>query len=209
MKTIVPEMKLSTFAFWIMTVSIGFMFALALVFNTYIIVPLQIDNGHLRESAVYQSYAIDSLKQVNIVFNDRISELEKPTSFAVRMTNYYPVEAQCDADPLITASGMKIIKDEATDHRWIAISWDLHTNLSYRLPKDDPAYGKGTFEMGDYVRLTGYGQSVDGIYQIQDTMNSRHRMAIDRLTNIDSPLEFAEAVTITKVFIPELHAIDA
>jgi hypothetical protein len=73
------------------------------------------------------------------------------------------------------------------------------------LPKDDPAYGKGSFEMGDYVELKGYGQSVDGIYQIQDTMNSRHRMAIDRLTNVDSPLEFAENVTITKVYIPEMH----
>jgi len=140
---------------------------------------------------------------------ERVSELVKPTSFSVRMTNYYPVEEQCDADPLTTASMKVIIPDDATNHRWIAISWDLHKWLSTQIPKDDPAYGKGQFEMGDYVELTGYGNSVDGIYQITDTMNSRHRMAIDRLTNVNSPLEFAENVTITKVFIPELHPIDA
>jgi len=186
--------------------SIGFMFALFMLLNTYIIMPLQEDNTLLVYSAVRQHEQIDSLR-------DEVGDLQHQVdglvngakSFAVRLTNYYPVEAQCDDSPLITASGAKIIKDDASNHRWLAISWDLHTKLSHRLPEDDPAYGQGVFEMGDYVELKGYGNSVDGIYQIQDTMNRRHRMAIDRLTNVDSPLEFAENVTITKVYIPEMH----
>jgi hypothetical protein len=202
------NMTLSKWTQLIVWTSIGFMFAFFMLVNTYIIEPLQNDNTLLIRSAVIQHQDIEDLQMQNIGLQGQVDELKKPTSFGVRMTNYYPVESQCDADPLITASGAKINIDDASNHRWIAISWDLHKNLSYRLPKDDPAYGKGTFEMGDYVRLTGYGPSVDGIYQIQDTMNIRHRMAIDRLTNVDSPLEFAENVTITKVFIPELHSVD-
>jgi hypothetical protein len=186
--------------------SIGFMFALFMLVNTFIIMPLQEENTLLAYSAMYQQNDIDSLTiEVRDLQWQVDGLVNGAKSFAVRLTNYYPVEAQCDSDPLITASGARIIKNDASNHRWLAISWDLHTKLSHRLPKDDPAYGKGSFEMGDYVELKGYGQSVDGIYQIQDTMNSRHRMAIDRLTNVDSPLEFAENVTITKVYIPEMH----
>lgn len=183
-----------------------------LSYNAISVFPMEV---HLQgeidtlQMVAYEQYIdlTDALKHI-VDLEARVTELEKPTSLAVRVTNYYPVEAQCDADPDITASGAKIDIPNASQHRWIAISWDMHTKLSHRLPEDDPAYGKGIFEMGDYVEVTGAG-IWDGIYQIEDTMNFRHRMAIDILTTDGTDLAYAENVQITKVFIPELHAIDA
>lgn len=220
MKTEDPEIKIPTMLIMsvkkllliVLSVTLIFSLMVVLSYNEISVFPMevhlqgQIDT--LQKVLYYQYLDLTDAHDRISKLESRILELEKPTSLAVRVTNYYPVVEQCDADPDITASGAKIDIPNASQHRYIAISWDLHKNLSYRLPEDDPAYGKGMFEMGDYVEVTGAG-IWDGIYQIEDTMNERHRMAIDILTTDGTDLAYAEGVTITKVFIPELHAIDA
>jgi len=87
---------------------------------------------------------------------------------SVVATYYNPVEAQCDDDPLTTASG-KIIdlgKLEDGELLWIAISRDL---LKY-------------YSFGDRVEIVcREDPSVCGIYTITDTMNERFTNTIDFL----------------------------
>jgi hypothetical protein len=93
----------------------------------------------------------------------------------VDVTMYNPVPEQTNSEPLITASGANIVFDYATEHKWIAISWDLHER-----------YG-GPLKFGDLVYLKGTDTS-DGVYQVQDLMNSRWTSRVDVLHTVGSPL---------------------
>ena len=95
-------------------------------------------------------------------------EIEKQVEvYIVTATVYHAVEGQCDANPLITASGIKIKNtSEAYDHRYIAVSRDL----------------LDVFPFGTEVEISGCGE-LDGIYWVQDTMNSRYKGYIDILIN--------------------------
>lgn len=87
--------------------------------------------------------------------------------YIVTATVYHAVEGQCDADPLITASGIKIKNTyEAYNHRYIAVSRDL----------------LDVFPFGTEVEISGCGK-LDGIYWVQDTMHSRYKGCIDILIN--------------------------
>ncbi|MDD5061367.1 MAG: hypothetical protein PHN44_03685 [Candidatus Marinimicrobia bacterium] len=98
----------------------------------------------------------------------------------VTATVYQPVRAQCDDNPLETASGAKI--NPHFPHRYIAVSRDLHRR-----------YG-GEFEFDDYVFIGGAGL-FDGIWQIKDLMGKTARgkrieKQIDFLIYPKSPNKF-------------------
>ena len=86
----------------------------------------------------------------------------------VTATYYNPVKEQCDSNPLITASGKKINIEllESGELKWIAVSRDLLRIYKY----------------GDIVRITcDHDPSINGDYEITDTMHERFENTIDLL----------------------------
>ena len=87
----------------------------------------------------------------------------------VTATIYHAVPEQTDSTPDITASGKQINLENPQSHRWLAVSQDLEE------------YG---FVFGVKVKVTGAGH-LDGIWTIEDRMNSRWIKRIDFLVNED------------------------
>ena len=86
----------------------------------------------------------------------------------VTATYYNPVKEQCNSNPLITASGKKINIEllEKGELKWIAVSRDLLRIYKY----------------GDIVRITcDHDPSINGDYEITDTMHERFENTIDLL----------------------------
>lgn len=88
------------------------------------------------------------------------------SSLEVTLTTYTIEVRQTDADPLTTASGMKLDKRNPRKHKVVAISRDL----------------KAYFNFGDTLVLTNAG-ALDGVYCVQDVMNKRFTNKIDILLN--------------------------
>lgn len=96
---------------------------------------------------------------------------------------YHAVKEQCDATPLVTASGAKISSAEsAYEHRYIAISRDL----------------LDVFPYGTKVEVSGCGE-LDGVYTVADTLNKRYKGYIDILINPDMRGGKWEGARIRKV----------
>lgn len=121
----------------------------------------------------------------NVTEKEEIYE-ELPDNHAeclVTATVYHAVEAQCNADYLTTASGMKIKStNEAYSHKYIAVSRDLRELFPY----------------GCKVEISGT-DIYDGIYTVADTMNKRYTEYIDILINPDMPIGKWENVVIKKL----------
>ena len=89
----------------------------------------------------------------------------------VTVTKYNPVSEQTDSDPLITADNSKIClnKLNAGKLRWIAVSRDLRKHFKY----------------GEKVILKcDHDPSINGEYEVHDTMNPRFSRTIDLLSPI-------------------------
>lgn len=103
--------------------------------------------------------------------------------YVVTATVYHAVKGQCDADPLVTASGAKIVSAEnAYDHRYIAVSRDL----------------LDVFPYGTKVEISGCGE-LSGEYVVADTMNKRYKGYIDILINPNMKQGKWNGVRIKKV----------
>lgn len=76
----------------------------------------------------------------------------------VEGTVYNAVPDQCDEDPLYTASMFRLNLDDVYSHRIIAMERTFMKDLNLKY--------------GDVVKIEGTGKW-DGIWQIQDTMNSK------------------------------------
>lgn len=103
---------------------------------------------------------------------NRRSIIVHPESLRLNIvTVYNPVEAQCDSDPLITASNKRIDTKElsAGKIRWMALSRDLLKRWG------------GSLHYGDTVVLSAGDDEIDGLWVIQDTMNKRFRNRGDLL----------------------------
>jgi len=87
------------------------------------------------------------------------------------LTIYNPVVAQCDNDPLITASNAKIdtLKLRKQKIRWMALSRDMLKRWN------------GKLNYGDTVQLVSGDSAIDGMWIIQDTMNKRYKKRGDLL----------------------------
>ena len=121
-----------------------------------------------------------------VVVEERVQEVvveREVDVYVVTATVYHAVEGQCDDSPLVTASGAKIASAEsAYDHRYIAVSRDL----------------LDVFPYGTMVEISGCGE-LDGVYEVQDTMNRRYKGYIDLLINPDMKGGKWEGVRIRKV----------
>ena len=110
-------------------------------------------------------------------------EVESEVTYIVTATVYHALEGQCDASPLITASGAKIASAEsAYEHRYLAVSRDL----------------LDVFPYGTMVEVSGCGE-LDGVYTVADTLNKRYKGYIDLLINPDMRGGKWEGVRIRKV----------
>ena len=103
--------------------------------------------------------------------------------FKVTATIYRPNEKECDSDPLITADNSKIDlkKLERGQIKWIAVSRDLRKHFPY---------GKRA------VVICEEDPSINGIYEIRDTMNERWYRRIDFLRSENDPIGKWENVKI-------------
>lgn len=105
------------------------------------------------------------------------------TIYVVNASVYHAKEGQCDDTPLITASGKKISSsDTAYEHRYLAVSRDL----------------LDVFPYGTKVEISGCGE-LDGVWNVEDTMNRRYKGYIDFLINSDMKGGKWEGVRIKKV----------
>jgi 3D (Asp-Asp-Asp) domain-containing protein len=110
-------------------------------------------------------------------------EVESEVTYVVTATVYHALEGQCDASPLVTASGARIESAErAYDHRYIAVSRDL----------------LDVFPYGTMVEVSGCGE-LDGRWVVADTMNRRYKGYIDLLINPDMKGGKWEGVRVRKV----------
>lgn len=91
--------------------------------------------------------------------------------FKVTVTKYNPVKEQCDDDPLITADNSKICLNNlnAGKLKWVAVSRDLRKHFKY----------------GEKVIIKcDHDPSINGEYEVHDTMNPRYTRTIDLLSPI-------------------------
>ena len=93
----------------------------------------------------------------------------------VTVTIYHPVREQCDEDPDVLASGLKIQVYKAGEYRYCAVSRDFLKR-----------YG-GQYRWGDIIVLEGAGE-FDGPWRIEDTMHPRWKNRIDLLVTPGAPL---------------------
>lgn len=129
--------------------------------------------------------SIDAVKDTIYYFVNPISDkrIDVHPEISVTATVYHAVEEQCNAQPLITASGLSIRStNTAYSHRYIAVSRDL---LKY-------------FPYGTIVSVEGT-RNYDGIYIVADTMNKRFKKYIDILINPGMPIEKTKNVRIRKI----------
>lgn len=100
---------------------------------------------------------------------EEVAELvEEELHHYVTATVYNPVASQCDDSPLVTADCSKIdlAKLEKGEIKWIAVSRDLLERYPY----------------GSVVELESDSDpSINGIYEVHDTMNKRYENYIDIL----------------------------
>lgn len=104
----------------------------------------------------------------------------------VTATVYNPTEDQCDSDPLITADNSYIDLDLLKEKkiRWIAVSRDLRKDFKY----------------GDEVMIEcDHDPSINGIYEVRDTMNPRWKNRIDLLRHEEEDLGMWEGVRMKKL----------
>lgn len=131
-----------------------------------------IDYVNSRDFKVGHEIAIDP----SSFSGGKLAENSNPTRRKVTATRYNPVESQCNSQPLITADMSKISlsKLKRGKIRWIAVSRDLRKIYKY----------------GDVVEIKakkGDDSSINGLYEVHDTMNKRFTDRIDILTHIDNP----------------------
>jgi 3D (Asp-Asp-Asp) domain-containing protein len=120
----------------------------------------------------------------DVVVEEKVVYVEVESEvYVVTATVYHAVEEQCDASPLVTASGAKIERAEsAYKHRYLAVSRDL----------------LDVFPYGTMVEVSGCGE-LDGYWVVQDTMNRRYKGYIDLLINPDMKGGKWEGVRVKKV----------
>ena len=152
---------------------------LLLIFNGYVYVNIFEDykKHHIRELSFYKN---------------RITELEsvvdefKLEGLDVTVTMYHPIYPQTDKTPSITADGTRISINNASEHRFVALSRNLLKRWG------------GPFDYGDFILLRGT-DGKDGVYQVRDTMNRRYINHIDILESPGTePYKFDNATIVKK-----------
>lgn len=116
----------------------------------------------------------------NKLMNDKYSYFELLYD-NVWGTIYNPVVEQCNENPTITGDGSKIDINNASKHRWIAISQNM-INCEYRatLLKDTTRFN-GKLQYGDTVWIKSPYEKINGWWVVRDAKNKRFSNSIDFL----------------------------
>jgi 3D (Asp-Asp-Asp) domain-containing protein len=101
---------------------------------------------------------------------------KKKKPIHVTASIYFPVVAQTDSTPLITADGSRINQKKARKHRWVALSRNLLRKWG------------GKIDYGDSLRVKGISKELDGIYVVRDTMKRRLRNRVDILVGANDKI---------------------
>ena len=114
------------------------------------------------------------------------SVLREAGYYKVTATVYNPVVKQCDSDPLTTADLSRIDLEQlrSGELRWVALSRDLLEHFNY----------------GDRIYIHSKSDpSINGVYEVHDTMNIRYTNYIDILKPVDQKYGKWDDVVIKKV----------
>lgn len=119
-------------------------------------------------SVPYIGQTVSAAPEFKIEIPDEVFHLDV-------LTIYNPTFAQCDKDPLITASlaeiDLSILRKQ--EIKWIAVSRDMLTRWG------------GKLNYGDTVQLIAGDKNIDGQWIVQDTMNKRYQKRGDLLFHSD------------------------
>jgi hypothetical protein len=123
---------------------------------------------------------IDLPSQIQLITTKNIL-LERNDVLYVIPSLYHAIEAQCDADPHITANGSHIDLQNPEKHRWVALSRNLiRTGLWH---KERSGYNpSGVINFGDTIKVSN-ADKFNGLWVVVDSMNKRYKNRIDFLVN--------------------------
>jgi len=160
-----------------------------LIVSSYLIV---LTNRVQNEVAEMES-ELDKISEVvksnpELFFGDKFKDsvLREAGYYKVTATVYNPVAGQCDNSPLITSDMSEIDLDElmSGNIKWVALSRDLLEHFSY----------------GDRIYVhSDSDSSINGIYEVHDTMNIRYTNCIDILKPVDQKYGKWNDVVIKKI----------
>ena len=152
---------------------------LLFIFNGYVYVNIFEDykKHHIRELSFYKNRIIEL---------ESVVDEYKLEGLDVTVTMYHPIYPQTDKTPSITADGTRISINNASEHRFVALSRNLLKRWG------------GPFDYGDFILLRGT-DGKDGVYQVRDTMNRRYINHIDILESPGTePYKFDNATIVKK-----------
>jgi len=132
--------------------------------------------------SISQSFILTPKNTIKKFYKKRKpTKIKVSPSVKVTATVYHADPKQCNADFLTTASMFAIDSLNQYKHRILAISRDL----------------KKYFEFGDTVLVEGT-KVYDGVWYVEDVMNSRYQNTIDFLINKEMPIGKWKNVRIKK-----------
>ncbi len=133
------------------------------------------------------------------IMREFVKDMFTSNFYNTSLTGYHPVREQTDSTPNITADGTKFDIDVAGDYRYVALSRDLLKIFKHR---------GADIKFGDYIMIKGTPDGAqDGIYQVRDTMNKRHREWIDILLTPGDKSFYYRNVLMYKITQPKYLAV--
>lgn len=125
-------------------------------------------------------------KEPEVIVRDTV-EVVEVVEHELLATYYNACESQCNADPLVTADMSKINKEKLVnlDIRWCAVSRDM---LEY-------------YPYGTVIHVQSENETLNGYWEVHDTMNKRYTGRIDFLFPEGENFDFDRPMTVkvTKV----------
>lgn len=133
------------------------------------------------------------------IMKEFIKDMFTSNFYNTSLTGYHPVREQTDSTPDITADGTKFDINKASDYRYVALSRDLLKIFKHR---------GADIKFGDYIMIKGTPDGAqDGIYQVRDTMNKRHKDWIDILLTPGDKSFYYRNVLMYKITQPKYLAV--
>jgi len=161
---------------------------LLMILTWSILIGWVVHRVELKQNKTTESLIVDDLLQ-ELPQEEPLQIINVDKSFhgkSVTATYYNSVPEQCWGDPLVTASGKRIDLDllENEEIKWIAVSRDILKEFKFGTKikvvcKEDP--------------------SINGIYEIADTMHEKFENKIDLLWPVGKKGRGRWTVTIYKV----------
>ncbi len=137
-------------------------------------------------SLILASIEVSSTKEVKIKTTNHYNSISK-YSKTIKLvgTIYYPVEGQCDSDPLVTADMTKVDPNRIKEQRIVALSRNLLKRWG------------GKISYGDTILVSGgVDKEYLGEWYVHDTMNKRYTNYLDFMVPTGTKLAKFDSLTI-------------